>query len=41
MSDWSEELRKSPGEKIDPPDEKIEIEKDHDDLDPEAGKSYL
>lgn len=35
MSDWSEELRKSPGEKIEA-EEKIEIEKDHDDLDPEA-----
>ena len=40
MSDWSEELRKSPAEKIEA-EEKIETEKDHDDLDPEAGKARL
>jgi hypothetical protein len=40
MNDWNEELRKSLGEKIEA-DEKIEIEKDHDDLDPEAGRAHL
>lgn len=40
MSDWSEELRRSPGEKIEA-DEKIEIEKDHEDLDPVAGRAHL
>ena len=39
MSDWSEEIRRSPDEKIEA-DEKIEIVKDHEDLDPVAGRTH-